>query len=280
MFEPLLTQPAIITLVNSASLKITLNENISDFGLFQAISGHLGEFIVVEISDTSMSLLYRLHPFLSLVTLPSDLSDPSDSSGASKPSNSFNPSLSRSGGQGWRLFSGLGVAPTISSQQLRAGLEIDVQFTNKVDFSLSSDAKWQLVALEEDFRVFHGPRELVQARALVSRAFSYDSTTEQILLELSELENVRSDLSRFGNSELVLRHPDVSAEVLKLDAQLSRKKQWLSRSFNQSVERHNWQTASNQIATNDVQTRQLEYYRLLSTPAVNEMVHQLIIDEE
>lgn len=274
MFEPLLTQPAIITLVNSATLKITLNENISDFGLFQAISGHLGEFIVVEVSDASMSLLYRLHPFLSLATVPSH------SSGKSKSSNSLNPNLSRSCGQGWRLFSGLGVAPTISSQQLRAGLEIDLQFTNKVDFSLASNAKWQIVALEEDYRVFHGPRELVQARALVSRAFSYDSTTEQILLELSELENVRSDLSRFGNSELVLRHPDVSAEVLKLDAQLSRKKQWLSRSFNQSVERHNWQTASNQIATNDVQTRQLEYYRLLSTPAVNEMVHQLIIDEE
>ena len=136
------------------------------------------------------------------------------------------------------------------------------------------------MALEEDLRLFHGPRELVQARALVSREVLHGITTEQILLELSELENVRSDLSRFGCSELVLRHPDVSVEVLKLDAQLSRKKQWLSRSFNQSVERPNWQDASNQQLTNDVLARKLEYYRLLSTPAVNEMIQELILDEE
>ena len=271
MFEPLLTQPEILTFDHGSTLKIHLNEAISDFGLLQAMSGHVGEFILVEVGPASLSVLFRLHPFLSLKCEAQMTQTKTDTS-----------ALSRGVGQGWRLFSGLGVSPTLCGQQLRSGLAINVDFkaNENADFSIADSTKWQLVALEEDLRLFHGPRELVQARALVSREVLHGFTTEQILLELSELENVRSDLSRFGCSELVLRHPDVSVEVLKLDAQLSRKKQWLSRSFNQSVERPNWQNAANQQLTNDVQARKLEYYRLLSTPAVNEMIQELILDEE
>ncbi|BAJ02503.1 hypothetical protein [Shewanella violacea] len=269
MFEPLLTQPEILTLKNGSTLNIYLNEAVSDFGLLQAMSGHIGEFILVEVGPESLSILFRLHPFLSLKCTSEQTK--------TKPHTT---SLSRGAGQGWRLFSGLGVSPNLCGQQLRSGLAINVDLNGTANFTIVDSAMWQLVALEEDLRLFHGPRELVQARSLVSREVVYDATTEQILLELSELENVRSDLSRFGCSELVLRHADVSEEVLKLDAQLSRKKQWLSRSFNQSVERPNWQDAANQKLTNDVQARKLEYYRLLSTPAVNEMIQQLILDEE
>lgn len=271
MFEPLLTQPEILTFDHGSTLNIHLNEAISDFGLLQAISGHVGEFILVEVGPASVSVLFRLHPFLSLKCGSLMMRTKPDTS-----------SLSRGVGQGWRLFSGLGVSPTLCGQQLRSGLAINVDCTTNAnaDFSIAAPTMWQIVALEEDLRLFHGPRELVQARALVARELAYDFTTGQILLELSELENVRSELARFGCSELVLRHPDVSVEVSKLDAQLSRKKQWLSRSFNQSVERPNWQDAANQQLTNDVQARKLEYYRLLSTPAVNEMIQELILDEE
>ncbi|QFU22489.1 hypothetical protein FM038_010180 [Shewanella eurypsychrophilus] len=268
MFEPLLTQPEIITVNGPSRFQFRLKDTISDIGLLQALSAHIGEFITVEV-NSKLSVLYRLHPFLSLEVLPLE----------QKLSTNVR-SLKRGCGQGWRLFSGLGISPSLCSQQLRAGLNIDIEFDEYAQFSMGQVSNWHLIPLEEDVRLFHEPKELMHARAIMSREALKEPDTEQILLELSEVESIRSDLSRFACSELVMRNPEFSIEVLKLDAQLLQKKQWLSRTFNQSVERHNWQNASNHAESNDVQMRKLEYYRLLSTPAVNDMIEQLICDEE
>lgn len=273
MFEPLLTQPEILKLDHHSRLIVTLHESTSDFSLLQVMNGHIGEFIIVSISDDSLSVMVRLPPFLSITVEPStaDISSLLDDNRAA---------LTRSAGQGWRLFSALGISPKMCARQLREGLFIDVGFKSQAQFSIVQSKMWQIIALEQDNRLFHGPRELMRARALVARAVQHELKTEELLLEISELENVRSDLSTFSCSELVRRHPEISAEVTKLDAQLLRKKQWLSRSYNQSVERVSWQYSANHASINELQTRKLEYYKLLSTTAINDMVQQLIVDEE
>ncbi|WP_299789150.1 hypothetical protein [uncultured Shewanella sp.] len=273
MFEPLLTQPEILTLDHHSRLIVTLHESTSDFSLLQAINGHIGEFIIVSVAKDALSVMVRLHPFLSVVVEPSSVELTSVFDGDTG-------TLDRGVGQGWRLFSALGTSPSMCARQLREGLFIDVAFDNRAQFSIAESRMWQIVALEQDNRLFHGPRELQQAKALVARAVQHDSTTEQLLLEISELEVVRGDLTAFSRSELVSRHPELSGEVTKLDAQLLRKKQWLSRSYNQSVERVSWQYSANQASKSEAQARKLEFYKLLSTPAVNEMVEQLIVDEE
>ncbi len=273
MFEPLLTQPEIFKLDHHSRLIVTLRESASDFSLLQVINGHIGEFIIVSISDDSLSIMVRLHPFLSIAVEPSNadvMPSFGDESGA----------LTRGIGQGWRLFSMLGLSPLMCARQLREGVVIEAGFKSQAHFSIVQSRMWQIVALEEDNRLYHGPRELMQAKALVARAVQPELITEELLLEISELENVRSDLSTFSCSELVRRHPEIYADVAKLDAQLLRRKQWLSRSYNQSVERVSWQYSANHASINELQTRKLEFYKLLSTTAINDMVQQLIVDEE
>jgi len=273
MLEPRLTQPEIFKLDHHSRLIVTLREGTSDFSLLQVIHGHIGEFIIVSISDDSLSIMVRLHPFLSIAVEHShaDLTPPfGDERGA----------LTRGIGQGWRLFSMLGISPRMCARQLREGLIIDVGFKSQVHFSIVQPKMWQIVALEEDNRLYHGPRELMRAKALVARAVQPELITEELLLEISELENVRSDLSAFSCSELIRRDPEVYADIAKLDAQLLRRKQWLSRSYNQSVERVNWQYSANHASINELQTRKLEFYKLLSTTAINDMIQQLIVDEE
>lgn len=272
MFEPLLTQPEILKINHHSRLIVTLHESTSDFSLLQVMNGHIGEFIIVSISDDALSVMVRLHPFLSITV------ETSTAEVTALPGNKD--VLTRSVGQGWRLFSALGISPKMCARQLREGLFIDVGLKSQAQFSIVQSRMWQIIALEQDNRLFHGPRELMRAKALVARLVQHELNTEELLLEISELENVRSDLSAFSCSELVRRHPEISAEVTKLDAQLLRKKQWLSRSYNQSVERVSWQYSANQASNSEVQARKLEYYKLLSTPAINDMVQQLIVDEE
>ncbi len=269
MFEPLLTQPEIITIDKGCRLKVSLHESTADFCLLQVMSGHVGEFIIVSITPNALSIMVRLHPFLS-VSVESYSSDVSKAQ----------PVLSRGVGQGWRLFSGLGVSPIMCAQDLKSGVDIMVSFTEEAGFAFEDTSQWQIVPLEKDNRFFHGPKELLVARALVAKEVNYELTSQHLLLEICEVESVRNKLIRFSESSPVCRQPELSDEVTNLEAQLVRKKQWLSSRYHQSVERLNWQTSANYEQKHDLQSRQLEYYRLLSTTAINEMVQKLVKDEE
>ncbi|WP_394392610.1 hypothetical protein [Shewanella woodyi] len=268
MFEPFLTQPEIIKVDKQCKLRVSLHETTADFSLLQVMDGHIGEFIVVSVAPTELSIMVRLHPFL-CVNVESSSSEPEEAE-----------SVSRCVGQGWRLFSSLGVSPSMCAQELKRGVSITLSFDKFVHFSLEGGSQWEMVPLEKDNRLFHGPRELLEARALVARGVNYELSSEQLLLNISELEKVRGQLIKFGESVSVLGQARLSDEVQDLSAQLTRKKQWLSREYHHSVERLNWQTSANHGQKHDLQSRQLEYYRLLSTTATNEMVQQLIKDEE
>ncbi|MEC4724884.1 hypothetical protein HWQ46_04880 [Shewanella sp. D64] len=269
MFEPLLTQPEIITIDKRCRLKVSLHESTADFCLLQVMSGHIGEFIVVSITPDALSIMVRLHPFLSVNVESYPLDEHKALS-----------VLSRGVGQGWRLFPGLGVSPIMCAQDLKAGVDITVSFTEHADVALENEPQWQLVPLEKDRRLFHGPKELLIAEALVAKDVSYELSSQQLLLEICDVENVRRKLLRFSVSAEVCGHPELNDKISDIDAQLIKKKQWLSQRYHHSVERLNWQTSANHEQKHDLQSRQLEYYRLLSTTAINEMVQQLIKDED
>ncbi|MFT5235778.1 MAG: hypothetical protein ACI90A_001142 [Shewanella sp.] len=269
MFEPLLNQPEIITIDKRCRLKVSLHESTANFCQLQVMNGHIGEFIVVSVAPDALSIMVRLHPFLSF-SVESHISDTH---------NEF-PLISRGVGQGVRLFSGLGVSPIVRAQELKAGVNISVSGAKSADFTLENMSQWQLIPLEKDNRFFHGIKELLVARALVAKDVNYELSSQALLLEICEVESVRTKLLRFSENTRVCDLQELNDEIFDLNAQLIKKKQWLSRRYHQSIERLNWSLSANHEQKHDQLQRQLEYYRVLSTTTINEMVQQLIKDEE
>lgn len=275
MFEPILTTPKIIRFTQTSSFILQLPETVGDLSMLEALNGHLGEFVIVEHSELSTAILARLHPYIQLID---SAADPrlTLNSNVDKP-----PGLRRSVGQGWRLFSELGRSPILCLQLLRQGIRIDIDNCDgQLCVTPHIHHGWQLVALENDMRLFTGQKELRRAKALLNRANDYNANTEQLLLELSEIDMVCADLGLMLQDHTNNRPNEQLKQIASIDAQLQRKKQWLSQQYQQAMERNNWQYSANQPGCDESLYRKLEYYQLLSTPEMNAMVENLLLDEK
>ncbi|QQX78509.1 hypothetical protein JK628_13040 [Shewanella sp. KX20019] len=267
MFEPLLIQPQIIEINHQSKLKLVLSEQFGNFSVLQLQSGPIAEVVVVNVSNSQMSLMVRLHPYLSLEVLESQ------EHVLSKASNS------RGVGQGWRLFSTLGISPKLCAEQLRLGLSIavDINNDNVGRFHIVEPIQWELVPLEADFRLGLIAREIQLAKHIIARSMDIEPNAESLLVEISELESIRNDLKRFANEGLLNQnHSD--NDISQLDAQLVRKRQLLTRVYSQLTERANFYLAANLDIDQDTLRRKLESYQLLAPPQLNEIVEQLMAD--
>lgn len=272
MFEPLLTQPQFIELTQRCQLHLRLRESVSDFSLLQTMGGHLLECVVTQASSDN-GLILRLHPYLICELAPIEVPT-IDAKG------SQTEVLHRSHGQGWRLFSALGISPVMCAERLRKGLVIDLEVQGStVSFTPKFDQKWLLVTLERDLRLFGGPLELRRAKAVLARAEDLSQNAEALLLEIGEIELVRQELAHFANHGDVKQHGLILSEVTKVDEQLLRKKQLLSHHYYQRVQRPNWQHAANQHEELEALQRKLESYQLLAPPELNLMVEQMFLDD-
>ncbi|WP_428618252.1 hypothetical protein [Shewanella sp.] len=272
MFEPLLTQPQFIELTQTSQLHLRLREPVSDFSLQQTMGGHLLECVISQTSQGASALIVRAHPYLTCDPI-SDKAPTFDVGVVSEP-------LSRTHGQGWRLFSAIGMSPVMCAEMLRAGLTIGVeQINQEVIFHPQFDHKWLLVPLERDLRLFGGPRELRRANAVLARCQDHTLSAEGLLLEIGEIEQVRQELAHYANHNSVKQHGVMLSEVTNVDGQLLRKKQLLSHRYYQSVQRPNWQDAANQQEDLDTLKRKLESYQLLAPPELNLMVEQMFLED-
>lgn len=275
MFNQFFSQPLVFSLNQSNQFRFWLRDDVSDFILLQLIHAPLAEVIVSENDGRSASITIRQQPFLQLDPLFTDASELLEihrqhDSGA----------ISRSLGQGLRLYIRLGIAPSMCTAALRQGLILTVSHDGQCYFKLAQVGKIDLVPLEHDLRIYHEPRELMMAKALLARQYDYQSNSQMLAIYITELEQVQRDLISFLNGETGKIHPGFSSEAIALDAMIQKKRQWLMRTYNQSLERPSYSRSANELDELERLKRTLECYELLAPPELTERVRQVADDSE
>ncbi|MDT3337894.1 hypothetical protein Q4Q49_21740 [Shewanella sp. SP1S1-7] len=279
MYHQFLNGPMVLDAEKASILTLRLPDDISDFIVLQAISAPLLEVIVIAEAGTPQNIAIRFQPFMGLKveSLPQS-------------AQAFNTPITRSLGQGFRLYTRMGTAAKFCAAELRRGVSFTLDMTNGLDegnsvidncltFALQADSKFELVPLEADLRVLHEPKALMVAKALLARQYDYAASSESLAIYMTEIEQVRLELQAFLRGELGQCQASLADEVLRLDPLLLQKQQWLFRTYTHMFERPNYSRAANDADNTDKLLRKLECYELLAPPELIQMVDRLMEDE-
>lgn len=274
MYHQFLNEPMVLDAEKASILTLRLPDDISDFIVLQAISAPLLEVVVIAEAGTPQNIAIRFQPFMGLKveSLPQS-------------AQAFNTPITRSLGQGFRLYTRMGTAAKFCAAELRRGVSFTLDMTNRLGaencltFALQADSKFELVPLEADLRVLHEPKALMVAKALLARQYDYAASSESLAIYMTEIEQVRLELQAFLRGELGQCHASLTDEVLRLDPLLLQKQQWLFRTYTHMFERPNYNRAANDVDKTDKLLRKLECYELLAPPELIQMVDRLMEDE-
>ncbi|MGI2208078.1 hypothetical protein ACROAD_07315 [Shewanella baltica] len=274
MYHQFLNEPMVLDAEKASILTLRLPDDISDFIVLQAISAPLLEVVVIAEAGTPQNIAIRFQPFMGLKveSLPQS-------------AQAFNKPITRSLGQGFRLYTRMGTAAKFCAAELRRGVSFTLDMTkrlgaeNYLTFALQADSKFELVPLEADLRVLHEPKALMVAKALLARQYDYAASSESLAIYMTEIEQVRLELQAFLRGELGQCHASLTDEVLRLDPLLLQKQQWLFRTYTHMFERPNYNRAANDVDNTDKLLRKLECYELLAPPELIQMVDRLMEDE-
>ena len=274
MYHQFLNEPMVLDAEKASILTLRLPDDISDFIVLQAISAPLLEVVVIAEAGTPQNIAIRFQPFMGLKveSLPQS-------------AQAFNTPITRSLGQGFRLYTRMGTAAKFCAAELRRGVSFTLDVTNRLGaencltFALQADSKFELVPLEADLRVLHEPKALMVAKALLARQYDYAASSESLAIYMTEIEQVRLELQAFLRGELGQCHASLTDEVLRLDPLLLQKQQWLFRTYTHMFERPNYNRAANDVDNTDKLLRKLECYELLAPPELIQMVDRLMEDE-
>ncbi|ABN61215.1 hypothetical protein G3485_07870 [Shewanella baltica] len=274
MYHQFLNEPMVLDAEKASILTLRLPDDISDFIVLQAISAPLLEVVVIAEAGTPQNIAIRFQPFMGLKveSLPQS-------------AQAFNTPITRSLGQGFRLYTRMGTAAKFCAAELRRGVSFTLDMTNRLGaencltFALQADSKFELVPLEADLRVLHEPKALMVAKALLARQYDYAASSESLAIYMTEIEQVRLELQAFLRGELGQCHASLADEVLRLDPLLLQKQQWLFRTYTHMFERPNYNCAANDVDNTDKLLRKLECYELLAPPELIQMVDRLMEDE-
>ncbi|MGI2056181.1 hypothetical protein ACRN9T_03160 [Shewanella baltica] len=274
MYHQFLNEPMVLDAEKASILTLRLPDDISDFIVLQAISAPLLEVVVIAEAGTPQNIAIRFQPFMGLKieSLPQS-------------AQAFNTPITRSLGQGFRLYTRMGTAAKFCAAELRRGVSFTLDMTNRLGaencltFALQADSKFELVPLEADLRVLHEPKALMVAKALLARQYDYAASSESLAIYMTEIEQVRLELQAFLRGELGQCHASLADEVLRLDPLLLQKQQWLFRTYTHMFERPNYNRAANDVDNTDKLLRKLECYELLAPPELIQMVDRLMEDE-
>ncbi|MEO3735130.1 hypothetical protein [Shewanella baltica] len=274
MYHQFLNEPMVLDAEKASILTLRLPDDISDFIVLQAISAPLLEVVVIAEAGTPQNIAIRFQPFMGLKveSLPQS-------------AQAFNTPITRSLGQGFRLYTRMGTAAKFCAAELRRGVSFTLDVTNRLGaencltFALQADSKFELVPLEADLRVLHEPKALMVAKALLARQYDYAASSESLAIYMTEIEQVRLELQAFLRGELGQCHASLADEVLRLDPLLLQKQQWLFRTYTHMFERPNYNRAANDVDNTDKLLRKLECYELLAPPELFQMVDRLMEDE-
>jgi len=274
MYHQFLNEPMVLDAEKASILTLRLPDDISDFIVLQAISAPLLEVVVIAEAGTPQNIAIRFQPFMGLKveSLPQS-------------AQAFNIPITRSLGQGFRLYTRMGTAAKFCAAELRRGVSFTLDMTNRLGaencltFALQADSKFELVPLEADLRVLHEPKALMVAKALLAREYDYAASSESLAIYMTEIEQVRLELQAFLRGELGQCQASLADEVLRLDPLLLQKQQWLFRTYTHMFERPNYSRAANDADNTDKLLRKLECYELLAPPELIQMVDRLMEDE-
>jgi len=274
MYHQFLNEPMVLDAEKASILTLRLPDDISDFIVLQAISAPLLEVVVIAEAGTPQNIAIRFQPFMGLKveSLPQS-------------AQAFNIPITRSLGQGFRLYTRMGTAAKFCAAELRRGVSFTLDMTNRLGaencltFALQADSKFELVPLEADLRVLHEPKALMVAKALLARQYDYAASSESLAIYMTEIEQVRLELQAFLRGELGQCQASLADEVLRLDPLLLQKQQWLFRTYTHMFERPNYNRAANDVDNTDKLLRKLECYELLAPPELIQMVDRLMEDE-
>ncbi len=267
MLNQFLSQPVAFHLDKAHSFIIRLSPSCSDFTVLEALSTPFAELVVTQVDEQSGALILRLPPFIELETQTSV--EPRESKGQ----------LTRCLGQGVRLYPHMATSPKYFIGSLRQGIELKVSLIERaLSINLVDNSQFELVPLEQDLRLFIGPKVMMKAKALVARIYDYDKGPEMLALHRGEIELVLIELQQY-RLNYKGSHAGLSAEINRLELQLREKSQWLSRLYSQAIERSSLGNSANchgQVSEEDKLARKLEYYRLLAPSGVTDLVTQLM----
>lgn len=281
MYHQFLNEPMVLDVEKTSILTLRLSDDVSDFIVSQAISAPLLEIIVIAETGVRQNIVIRFQPFMGLKveSLPQS-------------PQAFNTPITRSLGQGFRLYTRMGTAAKFCAAELRRGVSFTLDTTrhlgadndligadNDLTFALQADSKFELIPLEADLRVLHEPEALMVAKGLLARQYDYGASSESLAIYMTEIEQVRLELQAFLRGELGQCHASLTDEVLRLEPLLLQKQQWLFRTYTHMFERPNYSRAANDVDNTDKLLRKLECYELLASPELILMVDRLMEDE-
>ncbi|MCU8010487.1 hypothetical protein [Shewanella sp. SM74] len=281
MYHQFLNEPMVLDIEKASILTLRLPDDVSDFIVSQAINAPLLEIIVIAEAGIQQNIVIRFQPFMGLKveSLPQS-------------PQAFNTPITRSLGQGFRLYTRMGTAAKFCAAELRRGVSFTLDTTRHLDadndligadsyltFALQANSKFELVPLEADLRVLHEPKALMVAKALLARHYDYAASSESLAIYMTEIEQVRLELQSFMRGELGQCHASLADEVLRIDPLLLQKQQWLFRTYTHMFERPNYSRAANDVDNTDKLLRKLECYELLASPELTLMVDRLMEDE-
>lgn len=281
MYHQFLNEPMVLDIEKASILTLRLPDDVSDFIVSQAINAPLLEIIVIAEAGIQQNIVIRFQPFMGLKveSLPQS-------------PQAFNTPITRSIGQGFRLYTRMGTAAKFCAAELRRGVSFTLDTTRHLGadndligadsyltFALQANSKFELVPLEADLRVLHEPKALMVAKALLARHYDYAASSESLAIYMTEIEQVRLELQAFMRGELGQCHASLADEVLRIDPLLLQKQQWLFRTYTHMFERPNYSRAANDVDNTDKLLRKLECYELLASPELILMVDRLIEDE-
>ncbi|MCU8057723.1 hypothetical protein L5L78_15735 [Shewanella sp. SM34] len=281
MYHQFLNEPMVLDIEKASILTLRLPDDVSDFIVSQAINAPLLEIIVIAEAGIQQNIVIRFQPFMGLKveSLPQS-------------PQAFNTPITRSLGQGFRLYTRMGTAAKFCAAELRRGVSFTLDTTRHLGadndligansyltFALQANSKFELVPLEADLRVLHEPKALMVAKALLARHYDYAASSESLAIYMTEIEQVRLELQAFMRGELGQCHASLTDEVLRIDPLLLQKQQWLFRTYTHMFERPNYSRAANDVDNTDKLLRKLECYELLASPELTLMVDRLMEDE-
>ncbi len=279
MYNHLLSQPVKYEVDQHQTLHLSLPDEVSDFAILPALSQPIAEVIVKELKFNNANVLQGATIILTCqplfkVSVQEQINTIVDND------HNLISQLKRGVGQGFRLYTRSGVAPKKSATMLRQGTTLVFSFAE----GLQIKVKGQLgdaIKLEDDFRLNQEPKALMHARAILARSFNYEDAPATIAINMSEIEQVRAEITAYLSSEHNKVNAVIAAQLIKLDNLLSHKHRWLLRTYSQSQQRTNFATAANELSKNveDLQ-RKLECFSLLAPADVSQMVDKLTEEHE
>ncbi|MBR9727779.1 hypothetical protein ACFOD0_02465 [Shewanella intestini] len=267
------TLPKLFELHNHCKLVISIAPQLDDLAMLAQIGNPFLELIVNDISCGQAKLLIKQAPIVDVELVSHEANRASMLKQNGDDSDNI---ITRTLGQGFRLYAKLGSDPRNQISALKQGITLSIVVNETLELSNNSDAKFQWIALEHDFRQQKDIDVLTKAHAIIARGFAAEQTSNALALQITELEQVRREINTLLKQQQGCAYQNLYEEMDKLDHLLHNKRQWLFRVYQQSLERNNLQHSANQHPV-DIEALQhkLDCYALLSPKSVVDMVENL-----